>query len=216
MHRRTFHRWSAWAVATGVAGVSGACAEPKAKPVDFSETRRVYRSKDYPAVLRAWTRHGKVVRDVGTVIETWCTFKSADFRQAHTQHWAEVYGLSDKEREDLLASELDTARTLYEFHMTSQSTTARWNDFEKSSSPWKVTLVDGNGVELSPESITVQKLPDLYVDQFFPFRTPFSRTFLVRFRTPEGEAFSGARSGRIVLRLVSPFARVDLRWESAR
>ena len=61
----------------------------------------------------------------------------------------------------------------------------KWNDFEKaSSSAWRATLVDALGHELAPEHVRVEKLPDAYEHEFFPSKTPFTKTYAIRFVVP--------------------------------
>ena len=65
--------------------------------VDFSEASKNYRNEDYGTVFEAWTRHVKLVQDIGTVMEVWATFKSWDFRQAYMAKYAKIYDLADGE-----------------------------------------------------------------------------------------------------------------------
>ncbi len=196
-----------------------ACAETKPKPVDFAEIARDYRAKDYPRVRDMWTRHAKLVTDDGTVLEGWATLKTWDFRQAYVECYADAYGMAGGERMELQQAQLEASRRAYEFHIPVQSTAYKWNDLEKKTSPWRITLVDGTGVELSPDSVEVPKLPELYESQFFPARTPFTRTYVIRFdrKKPQGEGphFTGPDSGRIILRVASPMGRVDFVWQSS-
>ena len=59
-----------------------ACASTRSQTVDFSGADKQYSSDDYLTVHERWTRHARLVQDVGTVMEYWATFKSWDFRQA--------------------------------------------------------------------------------------------------------------------------------------
>jgi hypothetical protein len=205
-------RCMAFALVAALAG----CASSRPQTVDFSDATKSYRSDDYPKVFDAWTRHYKLVQDIGTVLEVWGTFMSWDFRQAYVAKYAKVYDLAPGEREQLAKAQRETARAVYEIHLVAQSTNDKWVDFDKSSSPWRMTLIDGTGAELAPTSIKLQKLPDIYENEFFPTRTPFSRTYTVRFVRPEGgeETFVGPRSGRLILRIASPVGKVDVSWET--
>jgi hypothetical protein len=159
---------------------------------------------------------------VGTVLELWATLKSWDFRQAFVAKYAAAYHLQDGEREALAKSQQDVARSVYEIHLVTQSTADKWNDLERRNSTWRITLLDGTGAELSPLSITAEKLPEIYLLEFFPRRTPFTRIYTVRFSRPEhseaggGEAFVGAASGRLVLRIDSPIGEVEVAWEARK
>jgi hypothetical protein len=190
------------------------CAQAARKPVDFSEATRDYRATDYPSVYENWTRHVKLVQEVGTVIEAWATSKSWDFRQAYVAYYASVYDLSDSDRATLLHAQSDAARASYEFHVAVQTTTDRWNDLDRKNSPWRVTLLDGTGAEMGPTSIQVVKLPEIYESQFFPSRTEFTRTYEIDFARNGGQPFAGPASGRLVLRIASPMGRVELVWDA--
>ena len=195
-------------------GCAFACAASKPPLVDFSGAPRDYRSKDYPEVYERWTRHEKVIHEVESALEIWATYKSQDYREAFVAHYAEAYSLGETDRARLRQSQREAAGSVYEFLITAQSANYRWNDLEKKSSPWRVTLLDGLGREMAPEELKFEKLPDIFEREFFPVKTPFTRTYLVRFaRTAAKEDdFAGERSGRIILRIAGPMGRADLIW----
>jgi hypothetical protein len=200
-----------------VLALLGGCASSVPRYVDFSETNRSFRSEDYERVLTNWSRHAKaVVVYQGTVIETWGTYKSWEFRQAFIERYAKVYNLSDAERASLYHAQREAVRQTYEFHVAVQMTNYKWNDLDKQNSPWRISLVDGAGAEIVPLKVEQLKLPELYETQFFPNRTEFSQTYLIRFSRAQAEAagFGGPSSGRLVLRIVSPLAKNEIVWES--
>lgn len=200
--------------AIGLAAWIG-CASSRPQVVDYSESARAFREADYPATREAWTRTGKLVQDIGTVLEGWATLKGPEFRQAYVAKYAAVYALSDSEREGLTKAQILAAQSTYEIHLIAQSTSDRWNDLERRTSPWRVSLVDGTGAELGPTSIKVEKFPELYERNFFPDRTPFSRSYTLKFARPEGsDAFVGPSSGRLILRISSPQGHVEFVWET--
>ena len=193
------------------------CGSSKPKLVDFSETNRTMRSLDYEGVLDNWTRHAKSIKIyAGTVIELWGTYKSWEFRQAYIERYATVYSLSETERAALLNTQKDAARQTFEFHVAVQSTSYKWNDLDKETSPWRVSLVDGAGAEIAPRRIERLRLPELYESQFFPNRTEFTTTYLIRFNRIDAEAagFSGPGTGRLTLRVASPLAKAELVWQA--
>jgi len=205
------------ALAVGLA-LAGGCGPSKPQLVDFSNAARTYRSLDYSDVYRRWTRHTKVRRIVEPAIEVWATYKSWDFREAYVEHYAQIYSLPQAEVASLRAGQLEMEQSSYEIHMAVQSSRFEWLDLEKSSSAWQVSLVDGTGRAILPEKIEVLKYPDAYEAEFFPDRTPFTRSYRVRFPRAaiEGPAagFQGVRTGRITLRLASPLGRAELVWQS--
>jgi hypothetical protein len=184
--------------------------------VDFSETPRDYLPDDYAGVYERWTRHDYAVHDhVDKALEVWATFKSWDFRESFIEKYASIYSLSDGKRTELRQAQRDLYHQAYEFHVIAQSTTYDWNDLDKSSTPWRLTLVDALGHELPSERVRLEKLPDGFERSFFPAKTPFSKSYSVRFIVPApGADFTGVKSGAITLRIASPLGRVDLVWKS--
>jgi hypothetical protein len=192
---------------------TGCTTTQKNISVDFSETPRDYLGKDYERVYNRWTRHEQVLLEADIALEVWATYKSWDFREAYIEKYAEIYNLSDTDQKALRASQQEAVRHAYEFHVTAQSTRYTWNDLEKQDSPWRATLVDALGHELAPDSIKVLKLPDADEATFFPAKTPFTKTYAIRFLVPaDGTTFSGGKSGMVTLRFASPIGRADLEW----
>jgi hypothetical protein len=205
--------------------LASGCASSKPKLVDFSETPRDYRSKDYPDVYQRWTRHELVLHEVDVALDVWATLKSWDFREAFIEHYADIYSISDADRLALRSSELQQVHNGYEFHVAAQSASSRWNDLEKPNSAWRVSLVDAVGHELLAEKIKVERLPEAFATEFFPDNTArlpdvgapnaFTKTYTIRFVVPAQTDFGGPKSGSITLRLASPIGRLDLTWRAS-
>ncbi|HVZ88161.1 MAG TPA: hypothetical protein VHG72_14405 [Polyangia bacterium] len=191
-----------------------ACLPQKQIRVDFSETPRDYLAGDYQGVYTRWTRHDYAQHEVDKALEVWATFKSWDFREAYIERYASIYGLSDAKRNDLRQAQRDAYQAAYEFHVTAQSADWNWNDLDKSSTAWRVTLIDAVGHELPSERVVQEKLPDAYEREFFPDKTPFTKTYRIRFLIPPAGDFAGPRSGALTLRFSSPIGRIDLLWKS--
>jgi hypothetical protein len=196
--------------ATAVVG----CRSQDYARVDFSDTPRDYVAKDYQGVYTRWTRHEYVLQDADKALEVWATFKSWDFREAFVERYASIYSLTGADRAKLRDAQRLAFQEAFEFHITAQSTHFKWNDLEKTSSPWQLRLIDALGNELQPERIKVEKLPDAYEREFFPSRTPFSKTYSIRFVVPEGSEFAGLKSGTIILRFASPLGRLEISWRA--
>ncbi|HXU64609.1 MAG TPA: hypothetical protein VN962_23075 [Polyangia bacterium] len=197
-----------------VLALLGGCTVQKQVRVDFSESQREYLPRDYVGVYQRWTRHDYAEHEVDKSLEVWGTFKSWEFREAYIALYASIYSLSDADRNKLRQSQHEAYQQAYEFHVTAQSAKWEWNDLEKPSSPWRVTLLDALGHELSAEKVRVEKLPDAYERQFFPAKTPFTKTYSIRFLAPTDGEFAGVKSGELILRFESPIGRVELHWQS--
>jgi hypothetical protein len=204
------------ALAVGCLATGGGCFSRAPLLVDFSPPSQAYKGSDYHDVYERWTRHATILHDADTVLEVWATFKSDEFREAFVAHYAEAYQLETAERERLRQTQREAATVSYDFVVTAQSNNYRWNDMEKKNSPWRVSLLDGAGHALSPDELTIERLPDLFEEEFYPAKTPFSKTYSIRFTRPVGhdETFVGERSGSITLRMAGPFGHLDLRWQA--
>ncbi|HXT96050.1 MAG TPA: hypothetical protein VN853_07095 [Polyangia bacterium] len=207
-------RWG-WTWLGLVAALSTGCAIQKQVAVDFSETPRDYLPGDYENVYDRWTRHDYAAHDVDKALEVWATFLSWDFREAYIEKYGAIYNLSDAERNGIRQGQRDAYNTAYEFHVTAQSANWDWNDLDKKKTAWRVTLVDATGHELPSEPIELKKFPDAYERAFFPAKTPFTKTYSIRFIMPApGGDFVGPKSGSLTLRIASPIGRVELVWKS--
>ena len=198
------------------------CATSNAPAVDFSSPPPQYASNSYPEVYNRWTRHEKVLHELDSALEVWATYKSRDYREAFVARYADAYRLSDAERQRIEVAQKEAERGAYEFVVTAQSAIYRWNDLEKKGSAWRISLRDGAGHELSPEKVSYEKLPEMYEREFFPVKTPFTRTYTVRFARPTAseakpgadDGFVGEPSGQLVLRIAGPFGAADLTWSA--
>ena len=199
-----------------IAAAVAACQSDKAARVDFSESPRNFVATDYNDVYERWTRHDYASRDVEKALEVWATFKSWEFREVFIERYAATYSLSDADRSKLRAGQMSAFREAYEFNVTAQSANYKWNDLEKQSSPWRVTLLDALGHELQVDTavIKVQKLPEPYEREFFPAKTPFTKMYSVRFVAPANSDFVGIKTGSIILRIASPVGRIELTWRA--
>jgi hypothetical protein len=200
------------ACAVVLVAVLGGCAEQKTVTVDFSETPRDYVGKDYERVYDRWTRHQTAFQDADVALEVWATFKSWDFREAYIERYAEIYSLSQADEDILRDSQRKILAEAYEFHVTAQASNYKWNDLEKTDT-WRVTLVDALGHEIAPEYVRIEKLPDAVESVFYPKRTPFTKSYAIRFVPPADKGgFEGTKSGAITLRISSPIGRVEVEW----
>lgn len=200
------------------ASLAAGCGTSQPPVVDFVGVPRPYTSEDYPQVYERWTRYHKVAHETESVLEVWATFKSRDYREAFVARYAADYSLNAADRDQLMQSQREAADSAYEFMLTAQSANYRWNDLEKKNSPWRVTLVDGAGNEMAPDTFKVEKLPDMFEREFFPVKTPFTKTYSAHFpRIPgKDEVFLGDKTGQIILRLAGPLGHADLLWTSQR
>jgi len=203
-------------VAAVWAGLAVSCMSRAPVIVEFGPSSRKFYSSDYEEVYQRWTRHETVLHETDTALEAWATYRSSEFREAFVARYAEAYQLDDGERERLRQAQHEAATVTYDFIVTTQSNNYKWNDIEKKNSPWRVSLIDGAGHVVTPDELHEEHFPDLFQQAFYPAKTPFSKTYAVRFNhsVEHDEAFLGERSGSLTLRLAGPFGHLDLTWRN--
>jgi len=198
------------------AGLAVSCISRAPVFVEFGPTSRKFYSSDYEDVYKRWTRHETVLHDTDTALEAWATYRSAEFREAFVARYTEAYQLDDGEAERLRQTQHEAAAATYDFVVTTQSNNYKWNDIEKKTSPWRVSLIDGAGHVVTPDELREERFPDLFQQAFYPAKTAFSKTYSIRFNhsVEHDEAFLGERSGSLTLRLAGPFGHLDLTWRN--
>ena len=136
--RRDFSMIGRVAIVLVAAAAAVGCRSQEYARVDFSDTPRDYIAKDYEGVWTRWTRHDYVLLDADKALEVWATFKSWDFREAFIERYASIYSLTDADRAKLRDAQRLAFQEAFEFHVTAQSSHFKWNDLEKTSSPWQL------------------------------------------------------------------------------
>jgi len=198
----------AWALVVGLS----ACSTQNAK-VDFSDRERGLRGGEYASVFDRWTRHERIAQGADTILEVWGTLKGWEFREAYVERYADLYNVSAPDRAAMKKNQHEADHDSVEFVVVAQCWNYKWNDFNKHNSAWKISLVDAAGHELVPDTVHLERLPDLFEREFFPTKTPFSKTYLVKFKRPKDEAlFLGEASGSLSLRFSSPQGQAELVW----
>jgi len=198
------------------AGMGISCVTRAPVVVEFGPSARRFHSRDYEQVYDRWTRHETVLHETDTALEAWATYRSAEFREAFVARYAEAYQLDAGETERLRQAQHDAAALSYDFIVTTQSNNYKWNDIEKKNSPWRVSLIDGAGHVITPDELREERFPDLFHQAFYPSKTPFSKTYSIRFNhsVEHDDAFPGERTGSLTLRLAGPYGHLDLVWRN--
>lgn len=198
------------------AGMGISCVTRAPVVVEFGPSSRRFHGSDYEQVYERWTRHETVLHETDTALEAWATYRSGEFRQAFVARYAEAYQLDAGETERLRQAQHDAAAVSYDFIVTTQSNNYKWNDIEKKNSPWRVSLIDGAGHVITPDELREERFPDLFHQAFYPSKTPFSKTYSIRFNhsVEHDDVFLGERSGSLTLRLAGPYGHLDLVWRN--
>lgn len=197
-------------LATVVLGVLGACAAPQ-KPISLV-ARDDIKPEDYDVILDQWTREDRVYQGLESKLFVFSTFHSPEFRKVFLLRHPDVYGPGSEvaRRLALTAPEADEA---IEFFFSASTTDAKWNDFEKENSIWRVTLTGDDGHPVDGKVVRLKTTANLRV--MYPYITDFARTYAVRFpRTDaEGAPVISSATKQLKLQFASALGRARLVWD---
>lgn len=192
------------------AGVLG-CGSRAAAPVNLDGTWPE-KPGSYRAVHEQWTRHGMKRTYESMVFEVYATFKSPAWRAAHANHMAGLQNMSNAARAAYLAQTRQASETEpYEVHLLVTTNDRRENDLIKGKrSVWRVVLVDQQGNEIEPLSITRDRRPREVIAAEFPDFGDFAEPYVARF--PRDTALLGPGMQRFSLKMGSTRGGVELVW----
>ncbi|MCK6551294.1 hypothetical protein L6R52_35995 [Myxococcota bacterium] len=195
--------------AVAVLALLGACATEQ-YPLTLQPTRDV-RADDYERVLERWTRKDEVYDGLDSKLFVWVTFHSPEFRRAFLLRHVDVYGPGSEEASRLLLTSPEAEEHL-EFFFSASTGSPTWNDFDKESSIWRVTLEGEDHERVDGKVERVKATANLRV--IYPYITDFSRTYAVRFprTTPSGRPVISASSKVFTLRMSSALGTAKLEW----
>ncbi len=195
---------------SALAVASGACTREPA--VDLRVPTRQYKAKEYPRVLKRWTRHRRIIKNFDTNLSVHVTYLSPEFVTAHAALYAKFYRLSRAERQRYLAKRLAEVRSHHEFFMGVTTADPTWNDFDRRSSIWRITLEDDKGTRVKPltvKNITIKETHRTY----FPYLSVFHRAYHVIFpKQVGGRPFITPQSRWFKLIIASPLGSTELAW----
>jgi hypothetical protein len=187
---------------------AGGCG---ARPVDLDGTWPRTADPDYDAVTRAWTRQAEARDDFSMVVDVTATIKTPAWRAAYVARRARREHLSAEARDALLEAQRKADQDAYEVELMVATYDRRANDLNKGArSIWHVALVGDDGHEIAPTEIARDRRPRSEIVSDFPSLGDFHVAYVAKF--PRKAALFGEDADRIVLRVASAQAQVDLVW----
>lgn len=192
------------------AGALG-CGARAATPVNLDGTWPE-KPGSYRAVHEQWTRHGTKRTFESMVFEVYATFKAPAWRAAHANHMAGRQNMSNAARAAYLAQTRQASETEpYEVHLLVTTHDRRENDLSRGKrSVWRVVLVDQQGNEIEPLSISRDRRPREVIAAEFPDYGDFAEPYVARF--PRDAALLGPGIERFSLKMGSTRGGVELVW----
>jgi len=169
----------------------------------------------YDAAHARWTRHDKANADFVQAIDAFATLGSPEWRAAYAAERAKRLALPPDEARKLADEERAAGDQAWEVVLLVSTYKRAWNDFTKPvRSMWRVALAGDQGREVVATTIREDKRPREVLAQYFPDITEFHRAYIVTFpkATPEGAPLVTGDGSRLVLKISSAVARVEMVW----
>jgi len=180
--------------------------------VDVTLTPRTFKADDYSRILSRWTRSRRIIRSFDTVLGVEATYLSPELMAAYAARYAEHYQLAAGEAAMLRESRLKDATSRHEFFLAAFTSDPDWNDLDRPTSMWRLTLVDDQGTRASPLSVKRVRPSEVH-KAYFPYVTPFHQVYLISFpRTVASKPFITPATRFLKLALACPLGSTELVW----
>ena len=190
----------------------------KAPTVNLGDAAKEIKSKDYEAYFETWTRHGEVYNldTLENSLKVSATYLSWEMRQAFVARYCADYGLDEIGKQGMLDKEREALEASNEFLVAATATNQKWAYFHKADSPWRITLITNQGVEIPYTSLERVRKPSPMLIAYFPVITIYRTVY--RFYFPLVEGASGMRIIKPSLKSFSlvfagALGRVELKWK---
>jgi len=129
------------------------------------------------------TKHKKVYGLEKVMFDTHVTYFTPELRELYVDEYANIFDLSEPEKEAMLAQEIKDAQEYDDFyiaHFASERGYQNINEQSETKRIWAIRL-DDVGSELRPLSIEPLRRSEQQ-QYFFPHMDGFSKLYKVRFR----------------------------------
>ena len=126
-------------------------------------------------------RSAKVYRDLDTVLIADIMWYDPELKRMHIEELSLEGRINEDEKRELLEEIAAKEETEIEFIAGFYTGEKKWNDFDKSSSIWKISLEAADGSQVAPSSIkkiNLEKIPESHLFTFLTtWKTPYRITF---------------------------------------
>lgn len=185
-------------------------------PVSMADGPREYVAQDYDRVLKHWTRSARLlsVDQLDNVLQVTATYESWDFRWAYVMRYADDYRLTVDQRRALLERTLAESRKEHQFYLTLSAQKHKWGDLGTEAPAWILRLIDDTGSETAPKEIVEIKRPGAIEFTYFPYTSPWRRTYRVSFPVAraDGQPTISKQAKSMGLRFAGAQGNDELTW----
>ena len=200
--------------------LAGSCHN---SPVSLKVVAKEYKSKHYERLFEVWSRDGQAYNldTLENSLKVSATYLSWEMRQVYVARYAYDYGLDEKAKTEMLKKERAAFDRSNEFIVAATATYKKWAQFRRSDSPWKITLLTSEGVEVLPDEIKSIHRPSPMLSAYFKYITIYREVFRFYFPLDEKETHTPVLTPELSsfsLIFKGALGRVELKWrvESAK
>ncbi len=169
----------------------------------------------YYESLNEWTRSARITDDMETSLFITATLKSKAFRQAYVAEYSKRFEL-DKDLKELLEKrESEVGEQYVEFFVAAYTPLDEWNDFERTSSIWRLYLSDEEARRVEPLDIEKLDARDAIFRELFPYLDPWSSAYAVKFPLYSVEGTRMDKAEVLTLTVAGIKGRGELVWKLA-
>jgi len=169
----------------------------------------------YNVELKRWTREAKLFNGLEERLSVVATYRGPSFKSAYRDYYARSFGLSDKDRARMLATDKRAAKEYSEFFLSVHTSEAALNNLDAEDSAWRIFLSDDRGTKTEPLSITRLVRADPLRGEFFPYLDLWSAAYVVRFprlSVPGNVPLPALGATTLNLTIKSVLGSVEMTW----
>ncbi|MDQ3264976.1 MAG: hypothetical protein M3Y59_15150 [Myxococcota bacterium] len=177
-------------------------------PADDLDKERAFRQ-----VQERYSDQAEVYAQLDTRMFVGATFQSWPFREAKVRYLAGFEKLPAVRVEQRLAEEKTQHQEAHEFFVGAHLNDYRYDDFDKSSSTWRVVLIS-NGLEIEPLKVERVGRSNLAMRSVYPYMDEFWTAYRFKFarKTKDGVDVIPAGTQKVTLRLASTLGQAELEF----
>lgn len=166
-----------------IIGIVG-CASPRLRLDAEAEPPGTSFRRSY----ERWTRDGSVVswQELDTTLLVSATLRSRSFQRAYIDRYLKLYRINDPtEQARIEKEELELAQSGVNFWVRSASHNPKWNELAPQKGRWRITLIDEQGHESTPELVTaITRTEGIETSLFGEYPDIYRRVWHIKFAPP--------------------------------
>ncbi len=157
----------------------------------------------YSATTRDWTRSSSLYTGIETDAIVHATFKSREWQKAYIEKRAEVYSLTQKEKEELQATMADALDRETEIFLSLFSPKPEQARIRFNDRLWSIFIQDQDK-KIYPLEIRPVRQPLAKLQTFYPYVRQWQQNYILKFPLPTPDS--------LVLIMTGPLGTVELDW----